>query len=148
MKSKDRRSGFQRRIARSDRISSERRNEPERRTLLRDPDITIGRLRLIPLFANLTMPQYASILNICFKQRLHRGDMLCRVDDPADTLFFLISGMIRVSAPDGGEFMRSSVKDVIGRIGFFTNTRHTMTVTADSQCDILAIGRVELMRLL
>lgn len=146
----DRRSGFERRIAQSVQVSQsrEQRRSAERRFLLRDPDVTIGRLRLIPLLKDLTMPQYAKLLNVCAKRTLNRGDVLCRMGEPADVLFFLVSGMIRVTAQDGGEFTRSSPKEVIGKIGFFTGTPHTMTVVAESDCSILSMSRVELMHIL
>ena len=146
----DRRSGFERRIAQSVQASQsrERGKRTERRSLLRDPDITIGRLRLIPLLKDLTMPQYSQLLNICAKRTLNRGDVLCRIGEPADVLFFQVNGVIRVTARDGSEFTRSSPKEVIGQIGFFTGMPHSITIVAESDCSFLSMSRVELMHIL
>ena len=146
----NRRSGSDRRSRRDTKSwkGRERRNGEERRSLLRDPDLTIGRLRLIPLFRDLDMRRYSKILSICTKTELKQGDVLCRIGDPADRLFFIISGSLHITFQDGRSLSRVSPREVIGRLGFFLNESHTATVVADSDCIVLNILRDELMRIL
>ena len=129
------------------RFGSDRRGARERRELMKDPDVTVGRLRRIPLFSDLNMQQYTKILSICTKRELVSGEVLCTAGDAADSLFVLVSGTLHIAFRDGREMSRLAPREIIGKLGFFTGEKHTATVTADSDSTVLTITRDEIMRI-
>jgi CRP/FNR family transcriptional regulator, cyclic AMP receptor protein len=128
-------------------FGNDRRQRVERRAVMKDPDVTIGRLRIIPVFGDLSMPQYEKLLAITTKHDIVAGETICAIGDFTDRLFIIINGSLRILFQDGRSLSRIIPKDPVGTLGFFTNQKHIATVQADSDCTVLTINREELMRL-
>ena len=141
------RSGNERRTKQFE-YTRDRRHNIDRRRLISDPDITIGRLRTIPVFRDLTMEQYHKIVRICSKVAFSKDEVIYRIDDDPDTMFILISGKLRAVLREGRELSRISPKDVIGKQGFFTDDKHQVTLYTVTNCVMIALKRSELFSIL
>ena len=141
------RSGNERRTKQL-KYTGERRHNIERRRLIRDPDITIGRLRTVPIFRDLTMEQYNKIVRICSKVTFSKDEVIYRIGDDPDTMFILISGKLRAVLQEGRELSRISPKDVIGKQGFFTDDKHQVSLYTANNCVMIALKHSELFSIL
>ncbi len=123
------------------------RPEQERRVLERHQVHFIKILRKIPIFRDLTVPQFGTILNICSKHLLKEGDVLFRADEESNEMFLLITGVLKVEFRDGREFSRIHPLGIVGEMGIFTGEHRSATIEALTDCIVLSIHRTELMRL-
>ncbi len=128
--------------------STERRENTDRRLLVRSPDITIGRLRTVPIFENLTMEQYRNIIRICSEVTLYKEDILFSTGDTPVTMYLLIQGKLNAVFPDNRIMTGLSPKDAIGKFEFFTGEKHQVTLTAATNCAIIEITYDEFMSIL
>ncbi len=144
---KGRRSGKDRRSENKG-YRKERRENTDRRLIVRSPDITIGRLRIIPIFKNLTMEQYHNIIRICSEVNLYKDDILFSIGDTPVTMHLLIQGKLNAVFPDNRIMTAISPKDAIGKQEFFTGEKHQVTVTAATNCSVIEIKNDEFMSLL
>lgn len=119
--------------------STERRENIDRRLLVRSPDITIGRLRTMPIFENLTMEQYRNIIRICCEVTLYKDDILFSIGDTPVTMYLLIQGKLNAVFPDNRIMTGLAPKDAIGKFEFFTGEKHRVTLTAATNCAIIEI---------
>jgi len=128
--------------------SKERRDFQDRRLLVRSPDITIGRLRTIPIFSDLTMEQYHSIIRICSEVSIEKDKVIFRSGDTPVTMYILIQGKLNAEFPDNRQENGISPKDAIGKLEFFTGNTHPVTLTAATNCTIIEIKYNEFMTVL
>ena len=62
-------------------VRIDRRSGHERRTFLKDPDKTIGRLRMIHMFDGLSSEQLKKLLAICSKKNFIKGDIIFSINE-------------------------------------------------------------------
>ena len=127
---------------------NERRENNDRRLLVKSPDITIGRLRTIPIFSDLTMEQYHSIIRISSEVTLYKDDILFSSGDTPVTMCILIQGKLNAAFPDNRQESGLSPKDAIGKLEFFTGSKHPVTLLAATNCSIIEIKYDEFMTVL
>jgi len=84
-----RRSGDDRRMIALEH-QGDRRRSVERRQLVRNSEITIGKLRTIPIFHELTMEQYHNIVLICSKISFSQNEEIFHTGTDPDFLFIVM----------------------------------------------------------
>lgn len=127
-------------------VIEERRRAIERRELMKDPDQTAGRLRIIPLFEGLSTGQLQKLLNICLKRVYTRGEIIYAAGEEPEKMFVLVQGKLRVEFPDGMVLDNLGLSGVFGERGLITGERRTVTVGAAMECIVLLFGKEELFR--
>jgi signal-transduction protein with cAMP-binding, CBS, and nucleotidyltransferase domain len=127
---------------------SDRRNNSERRFFIRSAEITIGRLRIMPLFQNLTMEQYHKILRICSKVSYSKDNIIFTMGDTPVSMFIVIDGKLRAIFPDNREIIRISPKDAIGIMEFIKKEKHSFTLSADTDCVMISLNNEEFLSVL
>ena len=142
----NRRSGNDRRLMALEH-QGDRRRYVERRQLVRNSEITIGRLRTIPIFYDLTMEQYNKIVLICSKKSFYHNEEIYRTGDDPTSLFILTEGKLKAHFQDKRELSLLTPKDAIGIMEFFTLLKFRHTITADSDCTMITISNNELSTL-
>jgi CRP-like cAMP-binding protein len=124
-------------------VTQNRRSGGERREILRDPDLTAGRLRIVPLFENLSPEQIAALLAVCVKKTYARDDRVFQAGDESNEMYLLVQGKLTVAFPDGRMAASCAPAEIVGETGLFTGERRTATVTASTDCILLTFRRTE-----
>lgn len=142
---KNLRSGIDRR-QRHITVPEDWRVSKERRMVLKDPDKTIGRLRMVGIFNGLSSEQLKSLLNICSKRTVSTNDPIYSIGDESKEMFILVRGKLRILYKDGHEQTGIIPPGIVGDIGVFTGVPRSATVTAGIKCTILSFNKEELLR--
>ena len=124
-----------------------RRSGRERREVLKDPDRTLGRLRMIPMFDGLTTEQLNGLLAICSKKTYVRNERVFLIGDESDEMFILIQGKLLITFADGEEMGSCAPLGIVGELGIITGEHRTATVTAGTECIVLSFRKEELLAL-
>ena len=74
-------------------------------------------------------------------RRVRRGEMLLRQDDPADHLYIVNSGLFEVKNASGAAVVEIGPGQLIGEIGFFSDSPRTASVFAARDSEVLEIHR-------
>jgi len=128
-------------------IDTDRRRGSERRTLLKDPDKTIGRLRLAPFFAGLSSDQLGKLLPLCTKKNFEKDDCIYHIGEESTELLMVISGKVKIRFADGGESPAITPSGVMGDMGLFTGKPRAASVIAVSGTSVLSFHKNELFGL-
>ena len=142
---KNLRSGIERRH-RHITVPEDWRVSKERRMILKDPDKTIGRLRMVGIFDGLSSEQLKKLLNICSKRTINTNDPIYSIGDESTDMFILIGGKLRILYEDGSEQTGIIPAGIVGEIGVFTGVPRSATITAGIKCTILSFNKEELLR--
>ena len=137
-------SGFNRRQRH---ITEDWKMGKERRMILKDPDKTIGRLRMVDIFEGLSSEQLKKLLNICSKINYKKNEIIYQIKDESTDMFILIRGKLNVQLGDGGELSGIIPAGIVGAIGIITGEPHAASVIAGISCTILSFNKEELFRL-
>jgi CRP-like cAMP-binding protein len=102
-------------------------------------------LKRVPLFAKLSDTQAISLIGSLEKQRYKRSDHIVDIGHKSNALYVIISGKARVViiSDKGKEVILATlgVGDCIGEMSLLDDLPHSATVVADTQMDILILGR-------
>lgn len=102
-------------------------------------------LKRVPLFAKLSDTQAISLIGSLEKQRYKRSDHIVDIGQKSNALFVILSGKARVIivSDKGKEVVLANlgVGDCIGEMSLLDDQPHSATVVADSQMDVLILGR-------
>ncbi len=143
---KNLRSGFNRR-QRCITVPEDWKVSKERRMILKDPDKTIGRLRMVGIFDGLSSEQLKKLLNICSKRNIDTNDLIYSAGDESTDMFILIRGKLKIIFDDGSEQTGIIPAGIAGEIGVFTGVPRSATITAGIKCTILSFNKEELQRI-
>jgi CRP/FNR family transcriptional regulator, cyclic AMP receptor protein len=109
-------------------------------------------IRRVPLFAQLTPEQAQSLAGAVEKKRFKRSECLVAQGKHSNTLFIILSGRARVVINDnkGREVILATLRtgDCVGEMSIIDEEPHSATVLAESQTDVLVLGRDEFLRCL
>lgn len=109
-------------------------------------------IRRVPLFAKLTPAQVDSLAANVAKQRIKRGAHVIEQGENSNALFLILAGRAHVVMADSKarEVIVATLKagDYIGEMSLIDNEAHSATVTADTQMDVLVLGRDDFRRCL
>ncbi|HCX80403.1 MAG TPA: hypothetical protein DHV01_02225 [Rhodoferax sp.] len=107
-------------------------------------------IRRVPLFSMLTPAQVDSLAANVAKQRIKRGANVVEQGKNSNALFLILAGRAHVVMADSKarEVIVATLKagDYIGEMSLIDNEAHSATVTADTQMDVLVLGRDDFTR--
>jgi CRP-like cAMP-binding protein len=102
-------------------------------------------LKRVPLFGKLSDTQAISLIGSLEKQRYKRSEHIVDVGQKSNALYVILSGTARVViiSDKGKEVVLANlgVGDCIGEMSLLDDLPHSATVVADSQMDVLILGR-------
>src|SRR5689334_10958507 len=102
-------------------------------------------LRQAELFARLPEPELNKVSRLLKDRRLAQGQLLFRQGDPADALYVVVQGRVRVSAldPSGQEkvFAFLGAGDVVGEMGLLTDEPRSATAMAATDTRLLQLRK-------
>jgi len=102
-------------------------------------------IRRVPLFANLTQEQIDDLAANVTKRKIKKGEDVVRQGHNSNALFLILSGRSHVVMTDskGKEVILATLKagDYIGEMSLIDNEAHSATVQAETQMDVLVLGR-------
>ncbi|WP_294772215.1 Crp/Fnr family transcriptional regulator [uncultured Rhodoferax sp.] len=107
-------------------------------------------IRRVPLFAMLTPAQVDSLAANVAKLRVKRGANVVEQGKNSNALFLILAGRAHVVMADSKarEVIVATLKagDYIGEMSLIDNEAHSATVVADTQMDVLVLGRDDFTR--
>ena len=107
-------------------------------------------IRRVPLFAMLTPAQVDSLAANVAKERIKRGASVVEQGKTSNALFLILAGRAHVVMTDSKarEVIVATLKagDYIGEMSLIDNEAHSATVVADTQMDVLVLGRDDFTR--
>ncbi|MDT7516254.1 Crp/Fnr family transcriptional regulator [Rhodoferax mekongensis] len=107
-------------------------------------------IRRVPLFANLTQEQIDDLAANVTKRKIKKGEDVVRQGHNSNALFLILSGRAHVVMTDskGKEVILATLKagDYIGEMSLIDNEAHSATVQAETQMDVLVLGREDFTR--
>lgn len=107
-------------------------------------------IRRVPLFAMLTSAQVDSLAANVAKLRIKRGANVVEQGKNSNALFLILAGRAHVVMADNKarEVIVATLKagDYIGEMSLIDNEAHSATVVADTQMDVLVLGRDDFTR--
>jgi CRP/FNR family cyclic AMP-dependent transcriptional regulator len=107
-------------------------------------------IRRVPLFAMLTPAQVDSLAANVAKERIKRGASVVEQGKTSNALFLILAGRAHVVMTDSKarEVIVATLKagDYIGEMSLIDNEAHSATVVADTQMDVLVLGRDDFAR--
>ena len=101
--------------------------------------ITWGMVARVPLFSELEAEQIFAIMGRLEAVSLPRGSHIAHAGDPADAMYFIVSGEVLVERhPEESIYLREG--DFFGEMALLRNStrQHELTVSAD--CDLLKLA--------
>lgn len=141
-----RRTGIARRRKQTS-LSEKQRRGNERRSLEKNPDKIIERLRKIPMFEGLTTEQLKKMLSICSKKKFEISKNIYTIGEESDNMFILIKGKIGITFNTGVDLQSIAPAGIVGEMGIFTGEKRSANVVAETECMVLNFSRTELYRL-
>jgi CRP-like cAMP-binding protein len=108
-------------------------------------------LRRVPLFSMLSDEQVDSLAVAVIKRRFKRGERIVAQGEKSDALSIILSGKARVLMTDSGngrEVILATLQpgDYFGEMSLIDNDAHSASVEAETQADVLELGRSDFMR--
>ena len=104
------------------------------------------------LFRALPPADLARLVALSHRRNLSPGEVLFRKGDPADAIYAVLRGSVRVvsHSEDGREVTLRLLPtgEVFGELGLLHEGLRTATIAAGEDCSVLAIGRREFLGLL
>lgn len=109
-------------------------------------------IRRVPVFSVLTASQAESLAGAVGKRRFKRGEIIVKEGHKSDALFIILVGQARVLMTDhkSREVILATLNsgDYVGEMSLIDNEPHSATVEAESECDVLMLGREDFTRCL
>lgn len=91
------------------------------------------------LVAGLTDEQMDQVAQLAQLHMFPSGHLLCRIGDPADTLFVVLNGTLSVTTADGDKLGEIGANSVVGEIGIVDVRQRTANVTCVGSVSVAAI---------
>lgn len=112
----------------------------------RDFVVTWKAVAMVPLFAGLDATRIAAIARQLKPQIVPARQTIVRLGEPADAMFFVMDGEVEVEISP--QPVRLGKGQFFGEIGLVLDTTRTATVTALTECRLLALDRADFNRLM
>jgi CRP-like cAMP-binding protein len=101
-------------------------------------------LRRIPILHGFTDGQIEKLMSVCSDQELVEGAPVFQESDESKGIYILLSGMLQVQTPTGGEIATIGEMGVVGEMGVLTGQPRAASVVALRASKTLVIGKQEL----
>ena len=101
-------------------------------------------LATVELLSALTRHDFERLAEVAQSRQLAFGETLCKAGDPADGLFVIRSGSLRVFAEEGGKEVsqgQHKAGDVFGEIVMLRDYRHEWSARSSAKTELLFIPR-------
>ncbi len=99
----------------------------------------------VPAFQGLSQPEFEALSKSLIERTVERGSYVIRSSEESSTLFFLVSGKLRVevSSSEGKELSIALLNegDFFGELSLLTGSKRSADVTAVADSVILALTR-------
>jgi voltage-gated potassium channel len=112
----------------------------------RDFVVTWQTVASLPLFASLDASRIATIASLLKTEILPARQVVVRRGEPADAMFFIMSGEVEVDVPTGPKRMGKG--QYFGEIALIKDTVRTATVTTLRECRLLLLDVADFRRLM
>ena len=102
---------------------------------------------LIPLFSDLTTPEFIDVALLLVRRVLKVGEQVVREGDPGDSLFIISTGEVRATVErDGRQVPVATLRDgdFFGEMAVLSGEPRTATVTAVKNTEVLELSRENL----
>ena len=100
--------------------------------------------RSVTLFRRLTSYDIQCVFEEAALRQVHAGDEICRLGEPAEEFYVLLSGTAEVDLAGGASCDPRTVEiptgEVIGEVGVLMRGPRTATVRATSKCELLVFN--------
>lgn len=103
--------------------------------------VSLSRLPLFPLFADLPAPALARVVQAAELVELQDGEVLVRRGEPADALFGLVEGKARVIAQESSHYLTLSEGEVLGEACLLQDEPRSADIVADGPLTALRVPR-------
>src|SRR5215211_748479 len=108
--------------------------------------ITWNLVASVPFFQNVPAAQIAEIAASLRPQVAVPGETIVREGEPADCMYFIISGEVEVRLPHGAVHLRAG--DFFGEIALLTESLRTASVVAVNTCQLLVLRVTDFRKIL
>lgn len=105
-------------------------------------------IQRIPILKGFSNEQVEKVLAVCAERTYEEGEALFREGEESRNMFILLSGVLQVQTPTGGEIATIRKMGVVGEMGVFTDMPRAASVVARKQSQTLCIGKEELFGLI
>ena len=100
-------------------------------------------LRKFPLLADLNATDLRQIVPLLHPMRYRAGEVIFRASAPADRLFLIEKGNVRVQTLSGGAYLLGPTES-FGERALITEQPHNTTVSADTDVDVWTLNKQDL----
>jgi CRP-like cAMP-binding protein len=90
----------------------------------------------VPLFADLSAPEKATLAAGFVERHCEEGTVLLKAGEPGDTLYLLVQGFVGLTTPGGQSLATLGPNSLIGEAALFRNTVQDVNVTALSALEL------------
>ena len=118
------------------------------RLLAHEDAVDEGHYRRFPLLANLSSHDLKSVVHSLRPTRFRAGEQILRAGAPGDMLYLVERGHVRMQPLAGSNSWVLSEGDIFGEKSVLTNQLQGQSAYAETEVDLLTIGREELEALM
>jgi len=101
---------------------------------------TLEVLRKVPFFEGLSPSQVKNLVEICHARAIPKGDNLCRIGEPSNSMFVVLTGTVAIGTAQSTLLTEEAIT-TIGETGALTGEPRSVTVKAITDCNVLEINR-------
>lgn len=104
-------------------------------------------LKKNPLFSSMNTQELKAVASICQSLDFNEGDEIVKQGDVGETMFLIKSGKVDVTHTKGGKSLKLATLDAgesFGEMSMFDTEMRSATVSAASNCSLIAIDGKEL----
>lgn len=109
--------------------------------------VTWNMVAKVPIFSGLSAHEVASVTSVLESHRYLEGSAIMRSGEPADSMYFIMSGEVSVDLPDGKTVTLGS-GDHFGEMALLEDRPRRSSATAKSNSQLLQLDKDEFHRLL
>ena len=105
------------------------------------------RFRAFPLFAGLSATELRQVVDFLRPMRYRAGEVIYRASSPADTLYLLEKGQVRMQALAGGAWLLGA-GEAFGERALLANQPHNANAVAETDVDVWTLSKQDFDMLL
>ena len=108
--------------------------------------VTWAMVARVPLFRGLSASEIADVMRLLHAQTFPAGAVITHAGDPADSMYFIASGSVRVFLPK--KSLELSEGMFFGELAILRHSNRSATVVAAERCQLLVLNARDLQALL
>ena len=105
-------------------------------------------VRRMPILHGFNDEQIEKVLSACSEQEFEQGAAVFRESDDSLGIYILLSGLLQVQTPTGGEIATIGEMGVVGEMGVLTGQPRAASVVALRKSATLCVGKQELFAMI